>query len=441
MMGMETESLPYLAKNAWPYTDWTNDPENSVSAESGNGFAQSNHERVAQGRFGQYVKQMMDLPPDLNAITEARIDAEARGVDAELLRMRDMELAHLSLPPIIDGARRTRMLAMDSISTTWEGWSLTGGERVFMRCLRPRWCADPVMLRRMAQANGTALSWHADGDWPHLRAVVQGALLIDRFPVEDIPSTGRLARLLGGGLESLAALHKRGRVHGDSLASFIVESADRVQLIWLDPFDPQSTPADDLRALSRTIMALDPTGNNPVAQLAEEWSENPPPTAQDGIRLLVRRLSGTLLAERHRLSIAGRSAHRMGRTARLARAVRQLSNSMTPPPGKVCLRAGVDGVLVIADCDGESVRGGAVADVAEDRFLPIIFTPGQGLDAQSARFLLRSWALRAQGDETLRAEIQGSLGTTDVAAEHIVRWLSSMARLRAAKLLLAASSA
>jgi hypothetical protein len=82
-----------------------------------------------------------------------------------------------------------------------------------------------------------------------------------------------------------------------------------------------------------------------------------------------------------------------------------------------------------------------VADVTEDRFLPIIFTPAQGLDAQSARFLLRSWALRAQGDETLRAEVQESLKATDTTADQLVRWLSAMARLRAAKLLLAASSA
>ncbi len=406
-----------------------------------NGFVQSSHEQVAPYRFGQYVQEVIDIPPDLNEITESRIEAEARGNDADLLAMRDMELAHLSLPPVIDGARRTRMLAMDAISTTWEGWSLTGGERVFMRCLRPRWSTDPVILRRMARSTDPSLSWHADGDWPHLRVVTNGALLLDRFPVEDIPSTARLARLLGGGLEALAALHKQGRVHGGQLAPFLVESVHRVHLVWLDPFDPQNTPADDLRDLARTIMALDPTCSDPVAQLAEEWSHTPPPTAQDGIRLLVRCLSGALLAERHRLSLAGRSANRMGRTARLARAVRRLSGAMPPPPGRVCLRAGTDGVLVVADSDGEVVRGGAVADVAEDRFLPIIYTQSQGLDAQSARFLLRSWALRAQGDETLRAEVQVSMDATDTQADQIVRWLSAMARIRAATLLLAASSA
>ena len=93
----------------------------------------------------------------------------------------------------------------------------------------------------------------------------------------------------------------------------------------------------------------------------------------------------------------------------------------------------------MAESNGKEVRGGAVADIHEDRFLPVIFTDKQGLDAQSARFLLRSWALREQGDEEARADVQESIGATEKQAEQLVRWLSSMARLRAAKLLLAAS--
>ncbi len=381
----------------------------------------------------------MEIPPDINTITESRIYAESQGNDAEILALRDMELAHLSLPPIIDGVRRTRMLSADAIATTWEGWSLTGGERVFLRCIRPRWSTDPVMLRRMGKTIDPDFSWHADGDWPHLRAIAQGALLLDRFPIEDIPSTERLARIMGYGLQALADLHEKGRVHGQSIAPFLVENNDQLRLVWLDPFDCTATPEDDLRSLAQTILSLDPTHSDPVAQLAEEWVDSPPLTAEDGIRLLIRCLSGDLLSQRHRLSIAGRSAHRMSRTARLARAVRKLGAATAPPPGKVCLKAGSDGVLVIAESNGKEIRGGAVADVHEDRFLPIIFTDKQGLDAQSARFLLRSWALREQGDESARADVQASLDATDKQAEQIVRWLSSMARLRAAKLLLAAS--
>jgi len=293
----------------------------------------------------------------------------------------------------------------------------------------------------MGKAIDANLSWHPDGDWPHLRALAKGALLLDRFPVEDIPSTNRLARLMGYGLKALAELHGQGRVHGGPLAPFLVESTDIVRLVWMDPFACESTSAEDIQALATTILSLDPTLSDPVAQLAEEWAESPPPSAQDGIRLLVKCLSGVLLAERHRLSLAARSANRMSRTARLERAVRKLATATSPPAGKVCLKAGTDGVFVIAQCDGATVRGGAVADVNEDRFLPIIFTPDQGLDAQSARFLLRSWALREQGDETTRTEIQSSIDSTDQQAEQLVRWLSSMARLRAAKLLLSAAKA
>ena len=131
----------------------------------------------------------------------------------------------------------------------------------------------------------------------------------------------------------------------------------------------------------------------------------------------------------------------MDRTARLARAIRQLAEATAPPVGKVCLRASNDGVLVIAESDGCTVRGGAAADISEGRFLPIIYTPTQGLDAQSARFLLRSWAMRSGGDETIRAEHQKHLGSSDSGADKLTRWLSAMARLRSARLILKAGQA
>jgi len=109
---------------------------------------------------------------------------------------------------------------------------------------------------------------------------------------------------------------------------------------------------------------------------------------------------------------------------------------MPPPEGKVCIKAGPDGALGIIESVGGVVRGGAVADAEGGRFLPVIYSNTQGLDAQSARFLLRSWALRKQGDESLRAEVQASLNASDVQADHLIRWMSAMARLRAARLIL-----
>ena len=386
----------------------------------------------------QYVRAVNSLPPDINAITEARIEAEDGGCDATLLAMRELELAHLALPPVIDGVRRVRLLDTDAISTTWEGWSVSGGERAFLRCVRPRWKTDPVMLRRMSKGTDDATSWHPDGTWPHLRVVADGALLIDRFPIEDVASTVLLARLLGRGLAELDRLHQQGKVHGGPLASFMIEGKNALKLVHLDGFEVTATPQDDIRQLAETILALDPTQSDRVALLAEEWVESPPPTAADGIQLLTRCMSGILLAERHRLSVAGRSANRLDRSTRLSRAVRKLAASVHPPATKVCLRAGADGVLVIAESDGESVRGGAAADVTEGRFLPLIYTQAQGLDAQSARFLLRSWAMRSKGDETHRQDLQTELEASDTQAEQLVRWLSAMARLRAARLILRA---
>ena len=381
---------------------------------------------------------MIALPPDLNTITDARIEAETSGDDARLMALRELELAHQALPPTIDGVRRVRLLSTDAISTTWEGWSLDGGERVLLRCLRPRWRADPVMTRRMGLDASGEVSWHPDGDWPHLRTIAQGNLLIDRFPIEDIPSAAQLARLLGYGLAALARLHERGQTHPGPLATFMVERDTRLQLPCLGGFDVRDSPSDNLRALAETIFALDPVGSSPVAQLAEEWMVDPPPTAADGMRLLTQCLSGALLAERHRLSVAGRSTARMDRSTRLARAIRKLASLTSPPTGKFCLKAGTDGVLVIAESDGEVVRGGAATDVSEGRFLPIIYTQSQGLDAQSARFLMRSWAMREGGDPDVQSAHNAALGTTDEAAGQLVRWLSAMARVRSASLILRA---
>ena len=379
------------------------------------------------------------LPPDLNTITEARIVAEESGCDDQILALRELEIAHLALPPNIDGTRRSRLLTSDSISTTWEGWDVIGGQRAFIRCLRPRWKADPVMLRRMSRGANSDCSWHPDGDWPHLRMIANGAPIVDRFPVEDVPATALLARLLGQGLDALDQLHSKGTFHGGPLALFFVESRQGLRLIHMDAFNPDGSASDDIKQLAGTIHALDPLNADPIGQLAEEWVHSPPPTAADGLQLLNRCLSGILLAERHRLCVAGRSANRLDRSSRLTRAVRKLGALVSPPPGKFCLKSGSDGVIVIVESDGEVVRGGAAADASEGRFLPIIYSQTQGLDAQCARFLLRSWALRNSGDETSRKQINDELGGSDTGAEQLVRWMSAMARLRAARLLLSAS--
>ena len=64
-----------------------------------------------------------------------------------------------------------------------------GRRRARIPALPPtRWKTDPVVTRRMSRDATGDVSWHPDGDWPHLRSVAHGGLLIDRFPIEDVPS-------------------------------------------------------------------------------------------------------------------------------------------------------------------------------------------------------------------------------------------------------------
>ena len=400
--------------------------------------------QVAAEQRSTYTKGVKPpiLPPDPHSLCDAREQAEREGNDTALKRLRELELAHAALPPVIDGARRTRLLHTDAISTTWEAWSTTGGQRLFLRCLRPQWRDDPVMRRRMAQAIGRVVpaqvSWHPNGDWPHLRSIAEGAMVIDRFPVEDAPVTARMARLLGGGLESLAQLHTQQASHGGAIAPFLLEQPGGAALIWMDLFDADADTSHDISALCKLIADLDPHGGDPVGDLAREWSTTPPPTAADGVQILIRHLGTQLLAARHQLAVTGRKVHQQDRATRLASLVRRLSNSMPPPTGRFCLKASSDGVQVLVECDGTTVRGGAAA-AESGRFLPVVYTPDQGLDAQAARFLLRAWATRESGDSLARDVVQATLEADDAQAARLIRWLSCMARLRSARLLLDAA--
>jgi len=302
------------------------------------------------------------------------------------------------------------------------------------------------MWRRMGQAVGrtgpglmsSPISWHPDGDWPHLRVLAEGALVIDRFPVEDAPVTARMARLLGGGLEALVQLHANELTQGSALTSLLIEQPQGTSIVWMDTFAQSCTPQDDIASLARIIADLDLQETDPVGGLAREWAEDPPPTAKDGIEILIQSLGSQLLSARHHLAVAGRKAHQQDRATRLASMVRRLASAIAPPQGRFCLKTTSDGVQVIVESEGEVIRGGAAAGEA-GRFLPVVYTPDQGLDAQAARFLLRAWATRDAGDPLAREVAQATLGATDEDAALLIRWLSCMARVRAARLLLEAA--
>jgi hypothetical protein len=69
--------------------------------------------------------------------------------------------------------------------------------------------------------------------------------------------------------------------------------------------------------------------------------------------------------------------------------------------------------------------------------LPTLYQPGKGLDLAATRVVLRAWARRAGGDESLRAQAQGSWEGSDEDGASLVRWLAAAARLRRAQLMLA----
>lgn len=383
------------------------------------------------GLNGPWPGADQGLPFDPLACGRARAEAEAAGDDARLLALRELEIAEAELPPVIDGARRVRLLCADALATTWEAWDLWRGGRLLLRCIRPGWRRDAVMLRRMARALDAPdpPHWSPDGAWPHLRVHAPGPLLIDRLPVEDAPDTRFLARALGAGLLGLAKLHAAGRVHGGPMAAHLAEGPAGMELLWVDAFAPEGGAEGDLRKLGAAVAALDPDGADPIAQLAADWAESPPPSAADGARLLARQLATTLLGARHRVETRARRRHRQDGLARLAELASALAE-FAPPKGRFCLRADGNGVLVLVESDGSELRGGAAAEL-DARFLPVLWRQGGDLDVQASRAVQRAWARRGDGDPARRAELQSALGSTERGAEAVVRWLAGQTRLRA----------
>jgi hypothetical protein len=387
-------------------------------------------------------------PPELSgrraALEAAAADpALAARVDPLLLALREREVAAAGLPARLGGASRGRLLASDAISTVWEAWD-SGGQRVALRVLAPAWRHDPVWLRRLERgalaAAGVAgvarAEWISGGETPHVRYALGGPALADLLPAEDPPSERELARFLAGGLRGLAALHARGLVAGALGPESLLLGPEGVTLAWFDPV--LRSPGDsraDLSALGRAVGLLDPGAITRMGGLAHGFAESPPPTASDGAELLRRTMAGLLADARHTLVLRARVQRRATARGRLLAAVRRLERALPPPAGTVCLRAGHDAVMVVAESDGEVVRGGPVAGVPA-RFLPVIYTRAAGLDPGGCRALLRAWATRTGGDEERRARIQAQLGADDAAAAALCRWLAGQARLRASRLLL-----
>ncbi len=415
--------------------------------------------RVLFDNFGDPIPRSL---PDLLAeagsafdrpISEQRAALEAlaagsthqlQRVDPHLLRLRLAERADEELPRLVGGLRRDRLIAHDALTTTWHGWCQDDGRQGAVRCPRPAWRRDPVLLRRLERGVNAARGlqglaparWVSHDPSPHVRYRLDGIPLASLLPAEDPPDPLLLVRWLGTGLETIAGLHARGLAVKGLTPHQLLLTSERATLLWLDPVEAPADPVADVSALATCLLLLDPDRLHPIVQLMEPWIADAPGSAAEASTLLRRSLADHLVASRHSLAMRSRSTDRGTRTARLYAAAQALQRAVPPPPGRCVLRAGHDRVLYLVDSDGESIRGGAAAGVPPHGLLPL-FTPRRGLDAPAARTLLRAWARREDGDGELRLATQARWEGSDEHGAAIVRWLSVASRLRRAQLMLA----
>ncbi|MEL6345438.1 MAG: hypothetical protein AAFV53_20185 [Myxococcota bacterium] len=371
--------------------------------------------------------------PDLEACIQARRAAEERGDDAALLQWRRLERAHGALPPLIDDARCTRLLWADPISTVWLGWSVRTGERLLIRCLRPAWRADPVMLRRLARAamgpHHEALcypTWRGDSATPHLRLALPGPLILDAAPLD---SHAQLAAIVAA-LNGLAVLHDQGTWLGADLADHVCVTPDGPRMVWLDRFAPAGAPTEDLAAVGQLAEQMGAVEGS-VCALAVDWQDAPPPDARSAGRLLQGAMSGLLLRARHRL-IAERKRLRLNTARRrLHHQVAALADVARPPQGPLCVQARPHQPLIIAVGEGNQLRGGEGPIDA----LPVILSSSGVLDVSGARGMLRALRGRRDADEPRRCAAQARLGAGPTP-NTMIRWLTARLQLRSLLLLM-----
>ena len=369
---------------------------------------------------------------------------QIQSYDAALWRIREQEQAEEGVPVTLGDLKRTRLMESDRLSTTWDAWELSTGRRHAIRVLRPLLRKDPIWRRRLARGARVAreiegilpITASTDTEWPRITVPIEGLSLADLLPAEDLPDSLRLASFLEGGIRGLRGLHEAGLIHGHLSANKLVLTPRGVGLVWLDPFlEKAGSFQKDLSDLGAAVAQLDPGCTDPIGTLAHSWAEDPPPNLDIARDLLLRTMASLLAENRHHLLMRSRHVTARSGEARLLRAVRALGLALPPPKATVCLRAGMDSVLVVAESDGQSVKGGGLAALPI-RFLPEIWSAQRGLDASASRMLLRSYATRKTGDEERREEVQRELGALDSQADQLCRWLSAQARLRSATKLL-----
>jgi hypothetical protein len=357
--------------------------------------------------------------------------------------LRALEGVGVGLPPVLDGIRRSRLLAADLISSTWEGWEIASGRAVVVRYLSPQAKGDARWQRRLvASAERTSVlpslcgaTWRGAGQWPHVLYEAPGVSLHAFLPIEDPASLVETARLAAFVLGALAALHAGGVVHGGPQPGHIRWDGRDFRLLWLDPVQAiKSQACDDFCVLGETLSLLERGMEHPLGALGAEWAAAPPTTGAVAEAMFRAVLVEQLTACRHGLFQKARGESQRVAAARLYSAMKALRHACGPPVASVCLYASADGELTLAYSFEGALYGGTASTPTVEG-LPILHTPGERLDARGARALIRAWMRRRRGDEARRRAAQEVLGGTDEQAERLIRWILAGAQLRTLLLL------
>ncbi len=325
------------------------------------------------------------------------------------------------LPPLLGTLRRRRRVAADETTSTWEAWDTVTGERVLLRVAHGAAPLAPLP----ATVRGLPLPLHVvTTGLPHLRTAPVACSLADLLPVDRPPGPVWTARLALGVFAGLSTIHGTGHAHGWVGPDSVVTTTTGWTLAWLGPVEG-ATPAEDVRAVAHLVASLDPDG--PIGDLASGFADAPPPSAADATRLLLHACATTLASEHHALVRRARALGAASGRARLRRLAARLEASVAPPRARGCVAVDTDGVALLVESDGRTVRGARDLGTTAPPTSGFGVWGPAGLDPVAARVLLRAWARREASDPA----------DPDPALAALMRWLAAASRLRVDRMVLA----
>ncbi len=372
-------------------------------------------------------------PPELRGAWNAAL---ASGDPERALMLRRGERLHSALPAVVGGVRRVALVEADAFSSTWEGVAVESGARARLRVLDPDQAADPELRQTFAAPAASRAERPAD-PLPCLRCALPGPSLGQLIEDNDLHAEATVYRWAATGLAALAALHAEGQRVGDRLGAALCLGPEGLRCVLLGPAAPAAAdPRADVQAFAAALSALASEPPGPLSALLASWVDDPPPSAHDAGALLGQTMARSLLERRHRLALRHRNRQSRARHAALRALVEALAAALPPPRADVAVHCGHDGLLTRVESDVQHVKVGTAERGGPVAWAPL-WSAAAGLDAPRARALLRAWATRGRGDEAGRAAANAALGAQDLDAERLMRWIAAVARLRAARLLLA----